>query len=620
MQWLNNFSKSLYSLETLDMRFAKSTTASQNSASDASRTSASKLDKRSPLSGTKPSKWWTIEYCIYYLVFIIVIPTMVKQVYDISKPGSPGWDSFSKRLSRGWIPGRQIDNSDAQYANFRDNLSYLITLLILHPLFRKLYGTFWRIDNYKLPDGSNNSLSHDPSSLAVADARLQRRTFFDFGFGIIFLIALHGVSAAKVFLIFYANFKIATQLPRSYVPVATWVFNVGILFANEFCRGYPLSVIARILLPDIKAAQDVGARIDSYSGLIPRWEVLFKISILRLISFNLDYYWAQAEGNSNLTEKKHVAALFLSERDRVSYGVALRDFNLKTYFAYTLYAPLYLAGPILSFNDFVFQSRNCLPTTTMVRTSLYGLRFLITVLCMELVLHYSYAVAIIKSSPSWTQYTPYQLAMLGYFNLHVVWLKLLIPWRFFRLWALVDGLDAPENMVRCMSDNYSTLAFWRGWHRSLNRWIVRYIYVPLGGNGGGKVKTMLNVLAVFTFIALWHDINLRLLAWGWLTTLFILPEVIAMIIFPKRKWRDWPETFRILCGIGATGNILMMMVASLVGFVMGVDDVKEMVKGIFAGWFNAGFVTAAVMCLFVSAQIMFEHREGEKRQGINLKC
>lgn len=315
-----------------------------------------------------------------------------------------------------------------------------------------------------------------------------------------------------------------------------------------------------------------------------------------------------------------MVALLLSERDRVSYGAALRDFNLKTYFAYTLYSPLYLAGPILSFNDFVFQSRHCLTTTTTVRTFLYCLRFLVALLCMELVLHYSYAVAIIKSSPSWTQYTPYQLAMLGYFNLHAVWLKLLIPWRFSRLWALVDGLDAPENMVRCMSNNYSTLAFWRGWHRSLNRWIVRYIYVPLGGNGDRKFKTMVNVLVVFTFIALWHDINLRLLAWGWLTTLFILPEVIAMIIFPKYKWKDWPETFRILCGIGAVGNILMMMVASLVGFVMSVDDVKQMVKGIFAGWSNAGFVTAAVMCLFVSAQIMFEHRKGEKRQGINLKC
>jgi hypothetical protein len=52
-------------------------------------------------------------------------------------------------------------------------------------------------------------------------------------------------------------------------------------------------------------------------------------------------------------------------------------------------------------------------------------------------------------------------------------LQLLIPWRFFRLWALMDGIDPPENMVRCMANNYSTLGFWRSWHRSYNLWIIR---------------------------------------------------------------------------------------------------------------------------------------------------
>ena len=34
----------------------------------------------------------------------------------------------------------------------------------------------------------------------------------------------------------------------------------------------------------------------------------------------------------------------------------------------------------------------------------------------------------------------------------------------FRLWALVDGVDAPENMLRCISNNTSISGFWRGWH------------------------------------------------------------------------------------------------------------------------------------------------------------
>lgn len=239
---------------------------------------------------------------------------------------------------------------------------------------------------------------------------------------------------------------------------------------------------------------------------------------------------------------------------------------------------------------------------------------------MELCLHYLYAVAISKSNPDWTTYSPFQLSMLGYFNLHIIWLKLLLPWRFFRLWALLDGIDPPENMVRCMSDNYSTLAFWRSWHRSFNQWITRYIYIPLGGSRVGKARAVANFLAVFTFVALWHDINLRLLIWGWLVVLFVLPEAIATLMFPSRSWKDRPDVYRWICGVGATGNILMMMAANLVGFAVGLDGLQGLVDGIVSSLGGRVFLLAACITLFVGAQVMFEVREAEKRRGINMKC
>lgn len=299
-----------------------------------------------------------------------------------------------------------------------------------------------------------------------------------------------------------------------------------------------------------------------------------------------------------------------------------------------LYSPLYLAGPILTFNDYIAQQRHAAPSVTRTRTFLYGLRFFLTLLCMELILHYIYAVAISKASPDWSMYSPGQLSMLAFFNLHIIWLKLLIPWRFFRLWALVDGIDPPENMVRCMSNNYSAFAFWRGWHRSLNRWVVRYLYVPLGGGEGpsksgtktpvsrlvARARRITNVLAVFTFMALWHDINLRLLMWGWLITLFVLPEVIATLLFPPQKWKSRPTAYRVLCGVGAVGNILMMMMANLVGFAVGLDGLKGLLEGIMGSYSGAGFLLAACGALFVGVQVMFEVREGELRAGIRLKC
>jgi hypothetical protein len=142
---------------------------------------------------------------------------------------------------------------------------------------------------------------------AAADARLNQRISFDLVFSVIFLAALHGFSTLKILAILYANYCIGTKLPRAYVPAATWIFNVGTLFANEFSKGYSYSTIFGTFLPSTlsekgESTSNFGHTLDNYGGLIPRWEVLFNFTILRLISFNLDYYWSTSRGSSSPLE------------------------------------------------------------------------------------------------------------------------------------------------------------------------------------------------------------------------------------------------------------------------------------------------------------------------------
>lgn len=132
---------------------------------------------------------------------------------------------------------------------------------------------------------------------AAADARLNQRVSFDVGFAVVFLAALHGFSMFKILTILYLNYQIAMKLPRAYVPAATWIFNLGVLFANELSGGYHYSVILGFFLPSTISekgmpTKNFGHTLDSYGGLIPRWDVLFNFTVLRLISFNLDYYWS----------------------------------------------------------------------------------------------------------------------------------------------------------------------------------------------------------------------------------------------------------------------------------------------------------------------------------------
>ncbi|KIV90574.1 hypothetical protein PV10_07862 [Exophiala mesophila] len=610
-----SFLRELYSLDTLDTRFTNSPSIPPRTAKG-SQSSSTERDRKNVPADVSPSRWRTPEFYFYGLVFLFCVPQMYWAVVQVSQPDSPNYSRYQHLLSPGWLFGRQVDNSDAQYAGFRDNVPYLAILVFLHPMLRRLYERM---------TSQSTATETSPVSHGQAQARLDSRLRFDFFFSLVFISALVGVSALKILIILFINFKIGTALPRNAIPVATWVFNIGILFANEMSQGFRFSSLSTALEPIHPSVTDWAKALDSFGGIMPRWEVLFKITVLRMISFNFDHYWSlQRSRAGSPLEKKQLDPAALSERDRVSIPAPAPTFtSFRTYLAYILYPPLYLAGPILTFNDYISQSTYQIPSVTARRTTLYGIRFLATLFCMEFLIHTTYVVAISKSSPDWSTYTPFQLAMLAYFNLHIIWLKLMIPWRFFRLWALVDGIDPPENMVRCMSDNYSALAFWRAWHRSFNRWITRYVYIPLGGGpggGAGQIRGTINMLTVFTFVALWHDINLRLLMWGWLATFFIIPEVIGGLLFPKSKWKSRPEAYRVLSGIGAVFNILLLMTANLVGFALGLDGLMGLVHGIIGSWQGAVFMLGACGALFVGVQVMFEHREEEKRNGIRLKC
>lgn len=214
----------------------------------------------------------------------------------------PNYTKYAHLLSPGWIPGRQVDNSDDQYSGFRDNLKYISLLVILHPLLRRLFESLYSVPGRaRLIASKDKQNGHSQLGLhPEADIRLNQRVTFDMMFSVLFISALHGISALKILLILYINYSFATKLPKIYVPAATWIFNVGILFANELFQGYPLASVAELFASSAaldastgsKPSVNWGAVLDGYGGLLPRWGVLFKITVLRLISFNLDYCWS----------------------------------------------------------------------------------------------------------------------------------------------------------------------------------------------------------------------------------------------------------------------------------------------------------------------------------------
>jgi alginate O-acetyltransferase complex protein AlgI len=56
--------------------------------------------------------------------------------------------------------------------------------------------------------------------------------------------------------------------------------------------------------------------------------------------------------------------------------------------------------------------------------------------------------------------------------------------------------------------------FWRRWHISLSTWLRDYLYVPLGGNRLGPVRTRINLMVTMLLGGLWHGANWTFVAWG----------------------------------------------------------------------------------------------------------
>ncbi|MEM9144587.1 MAG: MBOAT family O-acyltransferase [Pseudomonadota bacterium] len=70
----------------------------------------------------------------------------------------------------------------------------------------------------------------------------------------------------------------------------------------------------------------------------------------------------------------------------------------------------------------------------------------------------------------------------------------------------------------------SVTEFWRRWHISLSTWFRDYLYIPLGGNRLGPVRTYANLALVFLATGLWHGAAWTFVVWGMFHGLFLVIE------------------------------------------------------------------------------------------------
>ena len=188
---------------------------------------------------------------------------------------------------------------------------------------------------------------------------------------------------------------------------------------------------------------------------------------------------------------------------------------------YIVLFPQLVAGPIVKYHDVCEQIDN---RTIEFKNVIIGFKRFITGLAKKVLIANTLAEVVDKifaqapenltTGVSWLGAVAYCLQLYydfsGYSDM-AIGLGLMFGFRF------LENFNYPYI-------SKSITEFWRRWHISLATWFKLYLYIPLGGNRKGAVRTYWNLFAVFLVTGIWHGAAWRYVAWGIWNGIFIVIE------------------------------------------------------------------------------------------------
>ena len=333
-----------------------------------------------------PSKIPSIPRLVFFginlaIFYLWLLPTLGD---DIARKCHDTW-SCHRFLRMTWY-GYEVDLADGQWRELRGSMWLLwICLLACAGVHFGLYYVFHHRNNKTSPV---DDMVVKPGHIVRSNGKegplhehyLTTQALFRLIFGLGVLVVQHGYHAMLVLFLATMAFLLVnvTRGTRYCVPMI-WSFAIALLIFKESYRlrryGYTF------LDPFFDKA--------TYGGLYD-WQFPANFLILRLISFGIDYHEASTRTYELKDDKEHhhdsstnttirnpihtTSTTTTTTRSKTTMttttkpspaadatttftSLHLNEYSYLNFLTYTFYAPLYLAGPIIAFNDFVRSSR-----------------------------------------------------------------------------------------------------------------------------------------------------------------------------------------------------------------------------------------------------------------------
>ena len=227
--------------------------------------------------------------------------------------------------------------------------------------------------------------------------------------------------------------------------------------------------------------------------------------------------------------------------------------NLIDFALYIAFFPQLIEGPIIRCGEIREQIRNRCIGPDLIEQGAF--RFLYG-FCKKVLIADTLAVAVDKAFSSGSEMG----AAFAWLGAIAYMLQLFIDFSGYSDMAVglgaVFGLKIPENF-NCPYRARSIRDFWRRWHITLSSWFRDYVYIPLGGNRKGEIKTVLNLAAVWLLTGIWHGANYTFVLWGVIYGVLVYFEKAADI---DRRLKHGTAVFRITYRIFTLIMVMLLWV------------------------------------------------------------
>jgi alginate O-acetyltransferase complex protein AlgI len=259
-----------------------------------------------------------------------------------------------------------------------------------------------------------------------------------------------------------------------------------------------------------------------------------------------------------------------------AYKKEAKEYNIFNYMLFVTYFPHLLAGPILHHKEMMPQFASVKNYAKNYKNIALGLFIFSIGLFKKVVIADTFAVwanagfdtaTTLNLIEAWATSLSYTFQL--YFD-------------FSGYTDMAIGVSLMFNIKLPINFNspYKALSiqdFWRRWHITLSRFLRDYLYIPLGGNRKGEIRTYANLITTFLLGGLWHGAGWTFIIWGllhgialaihrmWQSFGFKLNKILAWFItfnFVNIAWiffraKDFESAMKVLGGMFSLDNIVL---------------------------------------------------------------